>query len=230
MSSRSSAPTGLLVAAAGAAGVLASLWLPWYLIRLPQAFRDALGSLGGGQVQPGVAPTSPGAALGNALGGVMKGLAAALPTEITGNGWQVMHGGDVALAIIAGAALLVALAVGGGLSGVNIELGAAGRFVAALGAAAVAIAIYHVISRPGMGAGALSAAVSVKYGIWVAVLGGVAMIAGGLMVGRATTPATATATGFAPPVPPMGVGGPSSSTPWDSAASAPPPGVPGGTF
>ncbi|HEY5144193.1 MAG TPA: hypothetical protein VII98_11910 [Solirubrobacteraceae bacterium] len=221
MSSRSSAPTGLLVAAAGAAGVLASLWLPWYLIRLPQSFRDALSSLGG-QAQPGVAPTSPGAALGNALGGVMKGLAAALPTEITGNGWQVMHGGDVALAIIAGAALLVALAVGGGLSGVNIELGAAGRFVAALGAAAVAIASYHVISRPGMGAGALSADVSVKYGIWVAVLGGVAMIAGGLMVGRATTSSPAAA--FAPPVAPMGAGGPA-PTPWDSAASAPPPGT-----
>ena len=222
MSTRSSAPTGLLVGAAGAAGVLASLWLPWYLIRLPQAFRDALSNLGGG-AQPGVAPTSPGAALGNALGGVMKGLAAALPTEITGNGWQVMHGGDVALAVIAGAALLVALAVGGGLSGVNIELGAAGRFIAALGAVAVAIAVYHVVSRPGMGAGALSADVSVKYGIWVAVLGGVAMIAGGLTVGRATSSAPTGA--FAPPVPPMGVGGPGSQMPWDTATSAPPPGV-----
>ena len=224
MSSRPSAPTGLLVAAAGAAGVLASLWLPWYLIRLPQAFRDALSSLGG-QAQPGVAPSSPGAALGSALGGVMKGLAAALPTEITGNGWQVMHGGDVALAVVAGAALLVALAVGGGLSGVNIELDAAGRFVAALGATAVAIAGYHVVSRPGMGNGALSADVSVKYGIWVAVLGGIAMIAGGLTVGRATRSAPAA---FAPPVPPMGVGESTTTMPWDTAASAPPPGVPGG--
>ena len=151
-----------------------------------------------------------------------KGIAAVLPSQITGNGWQVMHGGDVALAIISGAALLVALAVGGGLSGVNIEVSAAGRFVAALGAAAVAIAGYHVVSKPGMGAGALSADVSVKYGLWVAVLGGIAMIAGGLLVGRATTSAPASA--FAPPVPPMGTGA-APQMPWDTATSAPPPGV-----
>ncbi|HVP03054.1 MAG TPA: hypothetical protein VMT10_10835 [Solirubrobacteraceae bacterium] len=225
MSSRSSAHTGLLAAAGGAAAVLASLWLPWYLIRIPQAFRDALSSLGGGQAQPGVAPNSPGAQLGAALGGVMKGIAAVLPSQITGNGWQVMHGGDVALAIVAGAALLVALAVGGGLSGVAIEPGTAGRFVAALGGVAVGIAGYHVVQRPGMGAGALSADVSVKYGIYVAILGGLAMIGGGLAVGRATVQPAKAASTFAPPMPPMGTGGPSSSLPWDTATSAPPPGV-----
>ncbi len=222
MSTRSSAPTGLIVAAFGALGVLASLWLPWYLIRIPQAFRDMLSNLGGGAAQPGAAP-SPGTDLSTALGGVMKGLAAAIPNEITGTGWQVMHGGDVALAVIAGAALLIVMAVVGGLTGVKIELGAAGRFVAALGAVAVAIAVYHVVSRPGSGTGGFTNMVSVKYGIWVAVAGGVAMVAGGLTVGRSVAHSAASAgpAGFAPPITPAAA--PERPMPWDTAASAPPP-------
>ena len=48
MSNRPSAPRGVLLAGVGAFAALVSLWLPWYTIKFPESFRDALGAIGSG--------------------------------------------------------------------------------------------------------------------------------------------------------------------------------------
>ena len=214
MPSSSSAPRGVLLAGLGALASLGSLWLPWYTIKLPDTFRDALGSLGSGEATaPGAVANAadPAAGLAGAFAGLFKGLAAVMPEEITANGWTAMSGGDIGLAVAAAFVVLLVLVAGGASSGVRIDRGIAGRLIAFAGLVVAAIAVYHVVSRPGAGAGAFSASVAIKPGIWVALLGGVLMIAGGLMVGRppsvaSVAPAAPTVdapdadTGFAPPV------------------------------
>jgi hypothetical protein len=81
---------GHLVSLAGAAAVLVSLWMPWYSVRLPDALRRLFAGEGSG-LPPG-------------LKGFTNALAARLPDEIHGSGWQVFSGADVALAA---AALLI---------------------------------------------------------------------------------------------------------------------------
>lgn len=186
MPSRSQAPRGPLLAGIGAAASLASLWLPWYTIKLPDLFRDAIGKVGSGGT-PGSGSGSSGAgSAGDAFAGLFKGLAAALPTEITGKGWTVMSGGDVALAVAACTALLLVLAIGGSLgSGVRIDREIAGRLIALAGLVVAAIALYHVVSKPGDGVGGFSPVATVKLGIWVAAAGGLLMVVGGLATARA---------------------------------------------
>ena len=113
-----------------------------------------------------------------------------------------MSGGDVAIAVAAGAALLLILAVAGGTSGVRIERGIAGRLIALAGAVVTGIAVEHVIDKAGSGAGSFSSIVQVKYGIAVAAAGGLLMIIGGLLTTRpqaeSAEPMTPT---FQPPQP-----------------------------
>jgi len=202
MSTRPSAPRGVLLAGVGAFAALVSLWLPWYTIRLPEAFRDAIGAIGSGGSGTGSTGSAAAGGTAGAFSGLFKGLAAALPSEITGKGWQVMSGGDVAIAVAAGAALLLIVAVAGGASGVRIERGIAGRLIALAGAVVTGIAVEHVISKGGGGAGNFSSIVQVKYGIAVAAAGGLLMMLGGLLTTRAQAdsaePMTPT---FEPPQP-----------------------------
>ncbi len=202
MAHRPSAPRGVLLAGVGAFAALVSLWLPWYTIKFPASFRDALGSIGSGTSAPTGGGSSASDSAGAAFSGLFKGLAAALPSEITGKGWQVMSGGDVAIAVAAGAALLLITAVAGGASGVRIERGIAGRLIALAGAVVTGIAVEHVVDKPGSGAGSFSSMVQVKYGIAVAAAGGLLMIIGGLLTTRpqaeSAEPMTPT---FQPPQP-----------------------------
>ena len=191
MSNRPSAPRGVLLAAVGAFAALVALWLPWYTIKFPESFRDALGSIGSGATGTGATGSSAAGGAAGAFSGIFKGLAAALPSEITGKGWQVMSGGDVAIAVAAGAALLLIVAVGGGASGVRIERGIAGRLIALAGAVVTAIAVEHVINKPGGGAGSFSSIVQIKYGVAVAAAGGLLMIIGGLLTTRLPQPEAA---------------------------------------
>lgn len=212
MSKRISPQTGLLLAGVGAAGVLGSLWLPWYTVRVPQAFRDLFSKLGGGGSPS--ASSSPSDQIGAAFAGMMKGLMAAIPDEITGTGWQTMGSADWVLAVVSGLVLLAALAIGGGLSGVRADAGQVGRFIAFAGAVCGAIAVYHVVRSPGAGAGGASAslpgledAITVRYGAYVAAIGGLLMLAGGLFASNAkAAPALAAdgapaAPAYTPPAP-----------------------------
>lgn len=230
MSSRTSPQTGLLLAGVGAAGVLGSLWLPWYTVKLPQAFRDLFSKLGGSGTTSTATPSNPGDQIAAGFGAMMKGLVAAIPDEITGNAWQTLGTADWILAVLSGLALLAALAIGGGLSGVRADAGAAGRFIAAAGAACAVVAVYHVVRHPGTGgAGAslpgLDDAITVRYGVYVAALGGLLMIAGGLLAGGSkVAPVMAESTVAAPVyTPPAPYAPPATPDPFASPDPAPAP-------
>lgn len=193
-SSRTRSSAGVLVSAGGAAIAVGSLWLPWYLIRLPEAVRDLLRGLGGG-VRSQAGPADQ---LGQAFAGLFQGLAAAMPTEISGSGWQVMSGGDVVLALAGGAGLLTALAMSGALAGVRIERSAAGRLLGLLGAVVIGVAAYHIVVKPGGELPGFEAAVSVRFGIHVALLGGALMLAGGAMTAARPPAAVSSLPGVEP--------------------------------
>jgi hypothetical protein len=107
----------------GALAVLASLWLPWYAVHIPDAVRAAFDQQSG-QLPPGFADFA-------------RGLLDALPRSVTLNGWQSFEGADVALALLAGAvavSLLLAIDV---------------RAILGLAAAIAGLVLVHVLDQPG---------------------------------------------------------------------------------
>jgi len=76
----------------GAIAIIASLWLPWYGIAIPDAVRQAVDAQAG-QLPEGFADFA-------------RGILASLPKSIQLNGWQAFEGADVAIALIAGAAAI----------------------------------------------------------------------------------------------------------------------------
>jgi hypothetical protein len=153
---------GHLLALAGAALALASLWRPWYTIHIPAGFRDAM--------------SSETAKLPGIIGQVASGLAASMPDQIAASGWEELSGADVAVCVLALAiAVLVVGAAGAFGSAVRIDPGAAARAVAGLGAAVAAIALVHAVDRPGDGD-----LVHVASGLWLALAGGGVAVVGGL--------------------------------------------------
>ena len=107
----------------GAVAVIASLWLPWYAITIPDALREAVES-NAGQLPQGFADFA-------------RGILAFLPRSIELNGWQSFEGADVAIALIAGAAALSVL--------VSIDV----RAVLGAAAAIAGLVIVHVLDQPG---------------------------------------------------------------------------------
>jgi len=200
--------------------LLASLWLPWYALQIPQALRDVFKGFGQGAANQ---PPRPGTGDGfaQAFSGMLSGLADAIPDEVTVKGWTALDGADVVLAVISVAALALALSLGG--SGV-VRMAAtdASRATAALGAIALAIVGYHIVSPPGGDAPAIFGEdlVKVRYGLIVAALGALAMLAGGLM---ARSAAAAEPVAFTPAFEPPAEY-PSAPQAPEAAGSAAPPG------
>jgi hypothetical protein len=157
--------SGHFLALAGALATFASLWRPWYEVRIPQELRDALsGQMGR---DPGL------------LGEMARGFATALPSSISASGWKELQGADAAVAV--GAVVVIALVLGAGGafgSAVRIDPAAAARAVAAVGALGVVLALVHVVNPPGTGPG--SDFVHVAQGLWIAVGGCAAVVVGGL--------------------------------------------------
>lgn len=178
---RRTSPLGPFVALAGASLVLASLWLPWYELRIPDAIREAFRSFGSSGVAPGAT-----AGQDTGFGKFFEGLAAVIPDAATVSGWQGMEQGDVALAVIASLVLLIATAAGGILGpSVRADAGLAGRLMALMGAASLAVVGYHVITRPGADFPGAGDYVELRLGIWIAVLGSALIVAGGLIAASA---------------------------------------------
>jgi hypothetical protein len=107
----------------GAIAVIASLWLPWYGVSIPDSVRQAVDAQAG-QMPPGFADFA-------------RGVLAALPSSIRLNGWQAFEGADVALALIAGA---VAVSV---LMTVDV------RAVLGAAAALAGLVVVHILDQPG---------------------------------------------------------------------------------
>jgi hypothetical protein len=188
MSSSRSGSAGAQVSGAGALILLVSLWLPWYAVRLPDALRDAFKGLGSGAAQ-GSAPAGSAQGFQQAFSGFLSGIAAAMPEEITAKGWTALDGADVALAGISAIAILLALSISGsGL--VRMDPADAARGLMVVGAIALGIVLYHVISPPGHDAPAIFGKdlVKLRYGLAVAGLGAVCIGIGGMMAGSARAP------------------------------------------
>jgi hypothetical protein len=205
--------TGHFVALAGALAAFGSLWRPWYSITIPAQLRDMLS---GGQIgqDPGL------------LGQMARGLAAALPAELSASGWKELEGADVAVALGALAVVALVLGAAGALgSAIRVDPGACGSLIAAAGAAGIAIALAHVVHKPG--GGTASDYVHVADGLWIALAGSAAVLIGGLMAAAkpadGTARASAAATAFPrldPELPPV-----FAPAPGTGAHSVPPPGA-----
>jgi hypothetical protein len=202
--------SGHFLALAGALVAFASLWRPWYEITIPQQLRDAFS----GQIgqDPGL------------LGQMARGLATALPSSISASGWKELEGADAAMAV--GAVVVVALVVGAGGafgSAVRIDSAAAARGIAAVGAAGIVLALVHVVHRP-----ISSQYLHVAQGLWIALGGCVAVVAGGLWAAAdtgapsrsASTPLPTSFPPLEPELPPVFAPSPAAAT-----GSVPPPGV-----
>ena len=190
---------GPLVAISGAGLLLASLWLPWYEVRIPDAIRDLFRSFG-----EGAAPSAGSSSDDNPFGKLFEGLASVMPDSLELNGWVAMQQGDVALAVLASLVLLIGIAAGGILGpSVRADAGPAGRVIGLMGGACLAIAVYHLLTRPGSDFPGADDFVSLRAGVWVALLGSLLVIAGGLMA--AASPRSAggghAASSGAPPMP-----------------------------
>jgi hypothetical protein len=154
--------SGHFLALVGALVAFASLWRPWYEITIPQQLRDAITGQAG--QDPGI------------FGQLARDIATRLPSSISASGWQELEGADAAMAV--GALAVVALVLGaGGVFGsaVRIDPAAAARGIPAAGAAGVVLALVHVVHRPMSGE-----YVHVAQGLWIALGGCVAVVAGGL--------------------------------------------------
>lgn len=108
---------------AGAVAVIASLWLPWYGIAIPDAIRQAVDAQAG-QLPQGFADFA-------------RGVLASLPHSIQLNGWQSFEGADVAIVLIAVAAGITAL--------LEIDV----RAVLGAAAAIAGLVVVHILDQPG---------------------------------------------------------------------------------
>jgi hypothetical protein len=153
--------SGHLVALAGAAITAVALWLPWYALTLPRQFRQAIAD--------GAVP--------GALGQLTREVVAMLPEHMDATGWQALDGIDVALLVIAVlVAGVVLLAAGAGAPGAQVDAAGAARVASVAGAVATGFVLLKLVDPPGP-----NEIMSVRYGAWVALAGGVLMLAGGRM-------------------------------------------------
>jgi hypothetical protein len=150
---------GYVLAALGSAGLIVSLWQPWYTFRIPGLaiaravqFAQSLGALG-----PLVRQ---GAELARHLG----------PIHVTA--WQLFTTGP--------AVLLVAGVVAGGLSLMASTERASNvsRIVVVAALIGVAVPLFRILNPPGSG-GVLHPA----WGIWLALISALVVLTGGLVAG-----------------------------------------------
>lgn len=182
MSSSGSAGNGGRLAGAGALVLLGSLWLTWYTVSIPDELRQMFKGIGKAAPSKG---TSPGEEIGQAFAGAFSGLLAAIPDEISASGWRALDGADVALTVIAALALVIALALAAASPRLDRKQGSQG--LAALGALALVIVGYNAVSPPGGSSGFFAQdLMEVRYGLGVAGLGSLMLLAGGLLAGRPT--------------------------------------------
>lgn len=160
---------GHFLALVGALLAVGSLWRPWYSVRFPPQFRELFTSNGQLGSDPGL------------FGQMARAVAGAIPSSVSVSGWEVLRGADVAIAVVAIGAAAVILAASGAISGMRVDGGLAARAASLGGAAVLGIALWHVAKKPAPAG--VADWLHAEQGLWMAVAGGVAMLAGGVWAG-----------------------------------------------
>jgi hypothetical protein len=176
---------GLLVAALGAIVLAIAVFLPWYGLSL------TTGGVGYvQQVESQVVGQFGNAALQSYLGGLHASLSALAGHQLAAvSAHQALKNINIVLLILAGLAIVFAL-LPLARSGSLVADGGNGTSIALLGAVAAVCIGYRMAVPPDPAAGFLT--LSLREGAWLALLGSIAMIAGGLWPGRVGAPSTAT--------------------------------------
>jgi hypothetical protein len=193
MENRSTTP-GHVLAAAGGVGLAASLWLPWYTLSIPQAALNSVTQL---SQQFG------------ALGSLIRSGAALLsqlgPIHLTA--WDSFK--------TVPAVLLVIAIIGGGVAllAMSDRAGNTTQLTMLSGGVASLLVAYRIAVPPGQGS-----FVHPAWAIYLALVGALAMLAGGFMAknARADEPRVVTLLPTPAPTPPVA---PQATDPWGTPAA-----------
>ncbi|HEY2141195.1 MAG TPA: hypothetical protein VGG98_03940 [Solirubrobacteraceae bacterium] len=176
---------GLLVAALGAIVLAVAVFLPWYGLSL------TAGGVGYvQQMESQVVGQFGNAALQGYMSGLHASVSALVGHQLVAvSAHQVLKNINVLLLILAGLGIALAL-LPLARTGALVADAGNGSSIALLGAVAVICVGYRMVSPPNPAAGFLS--LSLREGTWLALLGSLAMVAGGLWPARAGVPCAST--------------------------------------
>lgn len=169
---------GFLISALGAAVLAVSVFLPWYGVSI-----TASGAAAAQQQLTSVAQQYGNANLqagASQLGSVFSSFAGHQLATVSGH--DALKDISVILLLLAGAALLASLLRLAGLAGV---LEAGGGQVALAGGFAMLFVLYRMVSPPAGQVDLVS--LSLSWGIWLALLSTVAIVAGGILASSGQT-------------------------------------------
>jgi hypothetical protein len=172
------APLGFLIAALGAAVLAVSVFLPWYGVSI-----TASGAASARQKIAAVAQQ-----YGNAESEAVANQIGAEFSSYTGRQLATVSAHDISkdigriLLVLAAVALLASLLR---LAGAGVFEAGGGQIALAGGTAALFV-LYRMLERPG-GERLQLISLSLTWGIWLALLGAAAIVAGGLLSGSADT-------------------------------------------
>ena len=165
---------GQLLAGVGGLLLLIDTWLPWYRFSFPAAALDRVHAFA--------------TSLGGPLGGLVQQgasiLHAAGPVDLSAH--DVFHAIDVELVFLGIAALVVVL--GSLTRDTPLFTNGDGGPLAVLGAAACALVLYRILKPPEP-----SALLTARYGAYLALACGAAVLVGGLLMRGEAPPAPAPA-------------------------------------
>ncbi len=168
---------GLLVAALGSVLLAVAVFLPWYGVSL-----TANGAAVAQSVSTQVAAEFGSPALQQEVSGLHGEIGALQGHELAAvSAHQVLTHISVALLVLAALGILLALIP---LAAATPSAGASSNiWLGLLGALATAFTVYRMVDPPTAAGGVLE--LSLREGVWLALLGSLAMIAGALWPGRA---------------------------------------------
>jgi hypothetical protein len=173
------APLGFLISALGAAVLAVSVFLPWYGVSITASgAASAQQELATVAQQYGNTSFQTGA---SALGAEFSSLAGRQLATVSAH--DVLKDLSPLLLVLAAIALLASLLRLAGISGL---LEAGGGQIALAGGTAALLVLFRMLVHPAAQVANL-VSLSLAWGIWLALVGAAAIVAGGLMAGSAQT-------------------------------------------
>ena len=176
------APLGLLIAALGAAVLAVSVFLPWYGVSI-----TASGAASAQQELATVAQQYGNTAFQTGASQVGAEFSALAGRQLaTVSAHDVLKDIGPILLVLAAVSLLASLLR---LAGVTGLFDAGGGQIALAGGTAALFVLYRMLVRPGRRRANL-VSLSLSWGVWLALLGAAAIVAGGFLAGSAQPPET----------------------------------------